>query len=141
MKNKEYLSQILPHKGNMILIDDVLHYSLEEKSLYASVTIDENSLFYDKELNGIDGVIGIEYMAQAAGCYAYYRKKFSEPEMGYLLGTRLYNNGLKKFEKGRTYYISVKEVYAAEIYSFECLIYNDKKEEVSSASINLYQED
>ena len=89
MNNKKYLSKILPHKEPMILIDDVIDYSLERKELAACVTIDENSLFYDKELEGIDSDIGIEFMAQAIGCYAYYKNGCKVPKAGYLLGTQI----------------------------------------------------
>ena len=140
MDNKKYLSTILPHNEPMILIDDIVDYSLDEKWLKTCVTISEKSLFYDKELKGIDSVIGIEYMAQTIGCYAYFKNNLKEPKIGYLLGTRLYNNAIKLFELGKTYYIVVKEVFVAEIYSFECFIYNDKNEEISSATINVYQE-
>ena len=138
--NKELLAKILPHKEPMILIDDIVDYSIEEKWLKTKVTIREDSLFYDKDLQGIDSAIGIEYMAQTIGCYAYYRQELSEPRIGFLLGTRLYNNLLKKFELGKTYFIKVAEVFVAEIYSFECFIYNDENEEVASATINVYQD-
>ena len=105
------------------------------------VTVREDSLFFDKSLNGIDSVLGIEYMAQTIGCYAYFRKNLSEPKIGFLLGTRLYNNNIKYFELGKTYYILIKEVFVAEIYSFECFIYNEEKEEVASATINVYQDE
>ncbi len=139
MNNKKYLATILPHEDPMILIDDIVDYSIEEKWLKSVVTISENSLFFDKSLNGIDSVVGIEYMAQTIGCYAYFRKNLSEPKIGFLLGTRLYNNSIKTFELGKTYYITVKEVFVAEIYSFECFIYNEDNEEVASATINVYQ--
>lgn len=141
MDNKDFLSKILPHKKPMILIDDIADYSVEENWLKSVVTITEESLFYDKDLAGIDSVVGIEYMAQTIGCYAYYRKKLSKPKMGFLLGTRLYNNAIDKFELGKTYYILVKEVFVAEIYSFECFIYNENNDEVASATINVYQKD
>ena len=141
MNNKKYLATILPHKEPMILIDDIVDYSIDEKWLKSIVTIREDSLFFDKDLNGIDSVIGIEYMAQTIGCYAYFRKQLSEPKIGFLLGTRLYNNAVKTFECGKTYYIIVKEVFVAEIYSFECLIYNENEEEVASATLNVYQDD
>ena len=140
MDNKKYLSKILPHNEPMILIDDIVDYSLDEKWLKTCVTINEKSLFYDRGLKGIDSAIGIEYMAQTIGCYAYFKNNLKEPKIGFLLGTRLYNNAIKKFELGKTYYIVVKEVFVAEIYSFECFIYNDKNEEISSATINVYQE-
>ena len=141
MDNKKYLATILPHKEPMILIDDVINYSVEERWLKSCLTIRENSLFYNKELKGIDSVIGIEYMAQTIGCYAYFRKQFEKAQIGFLLGTRLYNNNLELFELGKTYTILVKEVFVAEIYSFECFIYNDKEEEVASATINVYQDE
>ena len=96
-------------------------------------------MFYDKDIKGVDSVVGIEYMAQTIGCYAYYRKNLTEPKIGFLLGTRMYNNSIKNFELGKTYYILVKEVFVADIYSFECFIYNEKDEEVASATINVYQ--
>ena len=139
MDDKKYLATVLPHEEPMILIDDIIGYSIEEKWLKTCVTIREDSLFFDKTLNGVDSVVGIEYMAQTIGCYAYFRKKLSEPKIGFLLGTILYNNAIKTFELGKTYYILVKEVFVAEIYSFECFIYNDKDEEVASATINVYQ--
>ena len=139
VNNKDYLAKILPHKESMILIDDVLDYSIEDRWLKSYVTITEDSLFYDKDLGGIDSVIGIEYMAQTIGCFAFYSKGLDEPKIGFLLGTRLYNSAIEKFELGRTYTILIKEVFSSEIYSFDCLIYNDKEEEVSSATINVYQ--
>ena len=140
MDNKDYLAEILPHKKPMILIDDIVDYSIKEKWLKSCVTISPNSLFYDKESKGIDSVVGIEYMAQTIGCYAYFRNQLKKPQIGFLLGTRLYNNGIKQFDLGKTYYILVKEVFVAEIYSFECFIYNEKNEEIASATVNVYQD-
>ena len=140
MNNKEYLAKLLPHKEPMILIDDIVDYSIEDRWLKTCVTIREDSLFYDKELRGIDSVVGIEYMAQTIGCYAFLRTKQTEPKVGFLLGTRLYNNAIEKFELGKTYYIKVMEVFVAEIYSFECFIYNEENEEIASATINVYQD-
>lgn len=141
MNNKEYLAKILPHKEPMILLDDVVDYSLEEKWLKSCVTIREDSLFFDKELNGIDSMIGIEYMAQTIGCYAFLRNNLTEPQIGFLLGTRLYKNSVKKFELGKTYYILVKKVFVAEIFSFECFIYNEENEEIASATVNVYNDE
>ena len=139
MNNKNYLASILPHKEPMILIDDVVDYSIKGKWLKSCVTIRKDSLFFDKELNGIDSVVGIEYMAQTIGCYSFLKKRQKKPQTGFLLGTRLYNNALKKFEAGKTYYITIKEEFEGEIYSFACLIYNEENEEVASATINVYQ--
>lgn len=141
MDNTDYLETILPHKKPMILIDDIISYSIEEKWLKSCVTITPNCMFYDKECKGVDSVFGIEYMAQTIGCYAYFKNKFAEPKIGFLLGTRLYNNAIKQFDLDKTYYILVKEIFVAEIYSFECFIYNENNEEIASATINVYQDD
>ena len=141
MKNKEYLAKILPHKEPMILIDDVIAYSPDERWLKSCVTITEDAMFYDKSINGIDSTVGIEYMAQTIGCYAHLKRGQGEPLIGFLLGTRLYNNAIDKFEAGKTYTILVKEVFVAEIFSFECFIYDEQNEEIASATINVYQDD
>ena len=133
------LEKILPHKKPMILIDKVIDYSMEEHWLKSEVTIRENSLFYDKEIKGISSLVGIEYMAQTIGCYAYIRRNLEKPEIGFLLGTRLYNNLLDKFTLGEKYEILVKEIYGGnDIISFECFIFY-KGEEVAGATINVYQ--
>ena len=138
--NKKYLETIMPHKDSMLLLDNIVDYNIDERWLKTSVTIREDNLFYDKNLKGVDTVVGIEYMAQTIGCYAYFRRHLDEPEIGFLLGTRLYNNATKVFELGKTYYILVKEVFVAEIFAFECFIYNENDEEIASGTINVYQD-
>ena len=142
MDNKEYLEKILPHKKPMVLLDDVAEYSPEEKRLKAIVTIKNDCMFFDKSINGVPSITGIEYMAQAIGCYAFLSKNQEKPQIGFLLGTRLYNNAVSKFELGKTYTILVKEAYTDEdIVSFDCFIYNENEEEIASATVNTYQND
>lgn len=141
-KNKEVkynLSNILPHEKPMILIDDILQIDMKNQFAKASVTINEDKVFFDKEINGISPLVGIEFMAQTIGCYAYFKARETIPKIGFLLGTRLYENSLEKFENGKTYTITAKEIYGDnELVSFECLIYNDDKE-VAKAVINAFQ--
>ena len=66
------LTKILPHNPPMILIDDVLEYDLNAKILTAVVTINEEMLFFDKTINGVSSLIGIEFMPQADGCYSIF---------------------------------------------------------------------
>lgn len=143
-KNKKYLEKILPHKIPMILIDNVVDYNFNENWLRSFTKIDESSLFYDKNKKGVSSLVGIEYMAQTIGCYAFLKSKQKKPKIGFLLGTRLYNNKIEKFNLGETYITKVKEIYCADdIISFECVIYNNIKcledNEVASATVNVYQ--
>lgn len=133
------LEKILPHNHPMILIDDIKEINIDERYLIAEVTIKEDKIFFDKSINGVPYLSGIEYMAQTIGCYAFYRAQRTEPKLGFLLGTRSYKNNIEKFENGKTYSIKVSEIYGdSELVSFDCLIYNDE-EECARAVINAYQ--
>ena len=133
------LEKILPHNHPMILIDDIKEINIDERYLIAEVTIKEDKIFFDKTINGVPYLSGIEYMAQTIGCYAFYRAQRTEPKLGFLLGTRSYKNNIEKFENGKTYSIKVSEIYGdSELVSFDCLIYNNE-EECARAVINAYQ--
>ena len=133
------MEKILPHDKPMIFIDKVLEVNLEESYTTCEVTIHDKKIFFDKEINGISPLVGIEFMAQTIGCYSFYKSGQKPPKIGFLLGTRMYKNSLEKFENGERYTIKAKEVYTDnELVSFECLIYN-KNNEVANAVINVYQ--
>lgn len=134
------LSKVLPHKKPMILIDDILTINLAKKTLTATVEIKDDSLFFDKSINGISSVLGIEYMAQTIGCYAYFKNNQKTPNIGFLLGTRLYNNALAVFEKGENFNITVTEIFTNDqIIAFDCIIFNKDNEEIASGTLNVYQ--
>ena len=133
------LENVLPHDRPMILIDKILEVDMDKKFVKTSVEISEDKIFFDKEINGISPLAGIEFMAQTIGCYAYYKAGQTIPKIGFLLGTRLYENKLEKFENGKTYTITAQEIYTDnELVSFECLIYNEN-EEVAKAAVNVFQ--
>ena len=136
------LEKILPHDRPMILVDDIKEINLDEKYWIAEVKITEDKIFFDKTINGVPYLSGIEYMAQTIGCYAFYRAQRTEPKLGFLLGTRSYKSNIEKFENGKTYTVKVSEIYGdTELVSFDCLIYNDEEKECASAVINAYQPD
>lgn len=136
------LSKILPHNPPMILIDDILNYDLTQKTLTAIVKITEDKLFFDKSKNGISSLVGIEFMAQTIGCYAYFRNNCKHPKLGFLLGSRLFNNALDVFKNGENYKIKVNEIFTDnQIVVFDCIMYDMHGEEIASATINVYQTD
>ncbi len=133
------LEKILPHNHPMILIDRLIDVDLNNDTVCAEVTISEDKIFYDKSIEGMSPLVGIEFMAQTIGCYAYYRNGEKEPQIGYLLGSRQYNCSLEKFEKGKTYTITAKMVFSDnELVSFDCFIYNNDME-CAKATVNVYQ--
>ena len=136
------LENVLPHARPMILIDEILEIDMDKKFVKTSVTIHEDKIFFDKTINGISPLAGIEFMAQAIGCYSYYKNGRQIPQIGFLLGTRLYENSLEKFENGKTYTMTAQELYGDnELVSFECLIYNNNEGSlpVAKAVINAFQ--
>ena len=135
----------LPHSAPMVLIDEVLNVDMENQIVKTSVKIHDNKIFFNKEINGISPLVGIEFMAQTIGCYAYFKAGKTIPKIGFLLGTRQYENSLEKFENGKTYVITAQEIYGDnELVSFECLIYNEGEDEnsenyIAKATINAFQ--
>lgn len=138
-------SQCLPHSESMVLIDKLIDVDMKKQIVKTSVTIHKDKIFFDKDINGVSPLVGIEFMAQTIGCYAFYKAKMSIPKIGFLLGARLYENSLEKFENGKTYIITAREVYGdSELVSFECLIYNegedgDESKYIAKATINAFQ--
>ena len=135
----------LPHSAPMVLIDEVLNVDMKNQIVKTSVKIHDDKIFFNKEINGISPLVGIEFMAQTIGCYAYYKAGKTIPKIGFLLGTRQYENKLEKFENGKTYIITAREIYGDnELVSFECLIYNEGEDEnpenyIAKATINAFQ--
>ncbi len=132
------MEKVLPHKKPMILVDDVIEYNLEIHSISVLVKIDENKVFFDSSIDGVPAIVGIEFMAQAIGCYSYFQNNMCSPKVGFLLGTRFYENSLACFENHKSYIVTAKEVFTDnELVSFECLIYNGN-EECAKSVINAY---
>ncbi len=133
------LAKILPHKPPMILIDDVVEIDLENNSLTAKFDVYPQKLFFE-DSKGINSLVGIEFMAQTIGCYAYYKRGEEKPRPGLLLGSRLYNNKVDYFLEGNTYFVKASEIFDDnEIVVFDCLIYDSIGNELASATINAYQ--
>lgn len=136
------LTKVLPHNHPMILIDAIIEINMEQEkvtTLYAPV---RSKMFYDKEHNGVSSVIAIELMAQTIGCYAYFKNNEKEPQIGFLLGSRLLEISENYFTVGQTYAITAKAVFSDNnISSFDCIIKNMDDTIIANATINVYQSD
>ncbi len=133
------LEKILPHNHPMILIDDIEEINLQEDYIVANVVIKEDNVFFEKELNGVSYLLGIEFMAQTIAAYTHFKNKNVTPKIGFLLGTRSYKCSIDKFENAHKYTVKAKEIFCDdELVSFECLIYNSGVE-CAKATINAYQ--
>ena len=140
------LSELLPHQNPMLLLNEVVDYSLSDRTLTAKVVVSSDSLFFDKKINGVSAEISLEYMAQTIGCMAgiYDLSKNPEqpPKVGFVLGSRRIENFISVFECGKTYLVKIKELFFDEnLASFDCVIYDDMQQVVSTAVLNAYRPD
>lgn len=93
------IAELLPHAGDMILLDAVERFGDEDVETRA--TVRPGGLF-NREDGSLPAWVGVELMAQSvaayAGCQARVR---GEPvELGFLLGTRSYQCNVEAFVAG-----------------------------------------
>ena len=74
-------SQCLPHSEPMVLIDKLIDIDMEHQIVKTSVTIHKDKIFFDKDIDGVSPLVGIEFMAQTIGCYAFYKAKMTIPKI------------------------------------------------------------
>lgn len=72
------VTELLPHKDQMVLIDEVVSFSEEEKCITVSVNVTEDSTFYDAAVGGVPNLVAIEYMAQASAALAEMAQKIKD---------------------------------------------------------------
>ena len=133
------LSELLPHRPPMILIDEIVHY--DDASVVAGVTVREASLF--REAAGVPCHVGLEYMAQACGAHvgALARDRGEPARVGFLLGARQYRAHVAWFRLGERLLVSAKVIYHdQQMGAFDCRIEVDGRL-VAEAQLNVYQPD
>lgn len=93
------LAELLPHAGDMILIDAIERF--DEEQIFTRLTIRPDGLFSLAD-GSLPAWVGIELMAQSvaafAGCHA--RQKGNPVELGFLLGTRKFECNVEAFPAG-----------------------------------------
>ncbi len=147
------IEQLVPHTGDMVLLDRVLR--AEGDSIVAELTVRDDGLFTDAS-GRVPAWVGIEYMAQTVAAFAGYHAKTKNQavKLGFLLGTRRYDSKMSFFEVGTKLQVSALKVLGEDdgLGSFDCTINvlseggkalseDDElqKELVVSARITVYQ--
>lgn len=136
------LSELLPHRPPMVLIDAVDSFDADARRLVARVTITDRQLFFSED--GVPNWVAIEYMAQASAALVGCCDKHLAPEEpvrpGLLLGTRKLELKLDRFEAGRTYRIISEEAFNdSDAASFNCSIEDESGKTVATAILNAYR--
>lgn len=131
------IADLLPHDGNMVLIDELVEE--REGGVTARLWVRSDGLF-DRD-GRVPAWVGIEYMAQTIGVYAGLQaKRAGNPvKLGFLLGTRRYQSNCADFRCGENLQVCVNEVLQGGngLSVFECSITGN--DITISASLNVYQ--
>jgi predicted hotdog family 3-hydroxylacyl-ACP dehydratase len=110
-KTKETTSELVPHKGKMLLLDRVQNYSLEDVNITTEIDISRNSLFYEDDLGGIPAWVAFEYMAQSISALSgiYGRTKGDKPKVGFIMSVSGFKADIPVFKDGETVVVTVHE--------------------------------
>ena len=133
------LSELLPHKPPMILIDRVVDF--KDDFIHASLTICKNALFFEND--SVPAYVSIEYMAQTVGIWSGLNllKINKPPRLGFLMGTRRLRLEMTRFEEGSVLDVFGKCIYYSDtIGSFECRV-EIMETLAASATLNVFQPD
>ncbi len=93
------VAELVPHAGDMILIDEVVSFGAEE--IETRLTVRPGGLFSLAD-GSLPAWVGIELMAQSVAAYAgcQARQAGLPVELGFLLGTRKYACDVERFPAG-----------------------------------------
>lgn len=92
-------AELLPHAGDMILIEQIL--SFDDEQIHTRLTVKPGGLF-NRPDGSLPAWVGIELMAQSVAAYAgcHARQKGNAVELGFLLGTRKFECNVEHFPAG-----------------------------------------
>lgn len=134
------VSMLVPHAGNMILLDDV--QSVDDEQLSASATVKPDGVFNDAD-GSLPAWAGVEIMAQGIAAWAgtHARRAGTDVQLGFLLGTRRYTCHVDAFPAGLAMRIEVKRSLqdSSGMNVFECYLRDEAGTCLASARLNVYQ--
>ena len=108
---KKSVSELVPHKGKMFLLDRVRDYDLKENSITTEVDISRDNMFYEEELGGVPVWVAFEYMAQSVSALSGLqgRTQGEKPKVGFIMSVSGFNADVPVFNVGETVVVNVIE--------------------------------
>jgi predicted hotdog family 3-hydroxylacyl-ACP dehydratase len=133
------ITEIIPHRGTMLLLDHVTACSDDTLSAHANVNA---NAWYADEHGAMPAWIGIELMAQSVAAHVSLiaMRAGEQARPGVLLGTRSYQAHVSAFARDAQLVISVREVLRSEEGhgAYECAIEHDGQR-LADAVIKVFQ--
>jgi len=110
-KTKEIVSELVPHKGKMFLLNRVQSYSLETISITTEIDITRDDLFYEDDLGGVPAWVAFEYMAQSISALSgiYGRSRGEKPKVGFIMSVNSFKANVPVFKVGETVVVTVRQ--------------------------------
>ncbi|MCG4452320.1 hotdog family protein [Pseudomonas sp. MMS21-TM103] len=101
------IAELLPHAGDMILLDEVLRFA--EDDVETRLTVRPGGLF-NQDDGSLPAWVGIELMAQSVAAYAGCQaRQIGVPvALGFLLGTRNFQCNVERFPAGSELHIQAQ---------------------------------
>ena len=101
---KDLVSELVPHKGKMLLLDRVRDYDLKENSITTEIDIARDNMFYEDELGGVPVWVAFEYMAQSVSVMTGLvgLATHTPPKMGFILSVTNFKSETNVFPAGST---------------------------------------
>lgn len=133
------ISQLVPHRGAMSLLDRVCSHA--EESIEALATVRPDSPFCDED--GVGAWVGIEYMAQAVAAWSGLRAQASgeAPRIGLLVGCRSCRSHVDSFAPGTALRIRAERRFEADngLANFDCSIRDAHGAPLAEAVLTVFQ--
>ena len=93
------IAEVVPHAGEMILLDSI--EAIEAERIVCVRAVQPNTLFVDAD-GSLPAWVGVELMAQSIAAWAGCRSRADQQpvQLGFLLGTRHYTCNVDAFPPG-----------------------------------------
>lgn len=130
------VEDVLPHAGQMMLLDKILEY--DQQRMVVETRVRDDGLFGDGQ--AVPAWLGIEYMAQTVAAHGGMMRYLAGKSIniGFLLGTRRYKSNTSSFNVGDLLTITVERLIEDQgLSAFSCQIVGDGVD--ISAKLNVYQ--
>jgi len=120
------IANYLPHKDSMLLLDRLVEYDTEKSFLVSEVDIDECSLFFNRDLDGVPAWVGFEYMAQSIAALSGIHARSAlgaEPKIGFIMSIRGFETEVPSYHPGETLRTRVSQIFRDDsVVAFDCSI-------------------
>ena len=108
---RELVSELVPHKDKMLLLDRVNYHDLNEIVIETEVDIHKDCMFFKEDLQGVPSYVAFEYMAQSISALSgiYGRTKGDKPKVGFIMSVSGFKADIPVFKDGETVVVTVHE--------------------------------